>query len=92
MKPRFLIVTAMMALACCQTQPKRAVWAKVVSVSFPYNPKYRPGEVLIEFESLDGLMGKETLRASLNRCQIGDTVRATAQGITLKLDENACLR
>ena len=92
MRPRFLIVTAIMALTCCQPQPKRAVWAKVVSVSSPYDPKYRPGDVLVEFESNDGLMGGKTMQASLNRCQIGDTVRATAQGITLKLDEKACLR
>ena len=92
MKPRFLIVAAMLALTCCQPQPKRAVWAKVVSVSSPYNPKYRSGELLIEFESPNGLMGKETMQASLNRCQIGDFVRATVQGVTLKLDQNACLR
>ena len=91
MKQRFLIVVFMMALVCCQPQPKRMVWAKVVSVSSPYNPKYRSGEVLIEFES-DSLMGGKTMQTSLNRCQVGDTVRATAQGLTLKLDEKACLR
>lgn len=92
MKPRFLIVAATMALTCCQPQPKRTVWVKITSVSSPYNPKYQPGEVLVEFESNDGLVGGKTMQASLNRCQIGDTVRATAQGITLKLDEKACLR
>ena len=85
----WLILTSTL-LASCAPQPKREVTAKVVSISFPYSPRWRPGEVAIEFQTNDGLVGRKTMLASLNRCKVGDTVRAHAQGLTLNFDEKVC--
>jgi hypothetical protein len=84
------LFVAVMFLASCQRQPEREVSASVISIS-PRVSRWHANEALVIYQSADGLMGKKTIPVSAIRCKVGDTVRAHASGISLRMDEQACL-
>jgi len=80
------------AIGGCAEQPKRQVWAVVTDIRAHVSPKWNTDQWVVEARTTNGLSGtKEVLRAALT-CRVGDTVRATAQGSSLALDEHACER
>ena len=83
-----LVATAF--LAACSEQPNREVWAVVVSIAPHASPKWRPDEVVVTARSQDGAMGSKSLLTARLTCRVGDTVHASARGITLSLDDHAC--
>lgn len=89
---RWPLLAAAIALGSCSEQPKREVWALVVSIAPHPNPKWHPEEVVVSVRSDRGAVGTKTVLASRLSCRVGDTVRAVAQGIALTLDARACER
>jgi hypothetical protein len=89
---RLVMLAVLVVPASCSEQPKRQVWAVVVSIASHPNPKWHPEEVVVTARSPAGAFGTKTVRAKRLSCRVGDTVRATAQGIALTLDEGTCER
>ena len=91
-KIRLGLLATVIFLAACSEQPKHEVWAVVVDIRPHISPRWNTDEMVVEARSADGLRGtKAVLKAGLN-CRVGDTVRASAQGIALTLDDHACAR
>ena len=57
-----------------------------------HHPQWHPEEAVVTARSPAGAFGTKTVRAKRLSCRVGDTVRASAQGIALTLDEGACER
>lgn len=89
---RFILIMSAITLAACSEQPRREVWAVVVSIAPHVSPKWDADEVVVTARSQDGAFGaKSVLTARLN-CRVGDTVHASARGLALTLDGRACER
>ena len=87
-----IVLAAAIAITACSEQPKREVRAVVVDIRPHASPKWKNDELVVEARTEDGLLGtKEVMRAGLS-CRVGDTVRGTAQGVSLTLDDHACER
>jgi hypothetical protein len=91
-KLRPVLLASILLSPSCHEQPKRQVWALVVSITAHGNPKWHPEEVVVTARSPEGAAGTKTVLAERLSCRVGDTVRATAQGIALTLDAQACER
>lgn len=46
--------------------------------------------MVIQFQSSNGLIGKRMMLFSEIHCAVGDTVKATAQGVSLTMDDASC--
>ena len=90
MRSKFSPLIAVLALVSCHPQPQREVRAKVVNV-YPFKSRYRAGDIAIEFQTDDGVIGRKTMRTAMNHCKIGDTVLVHEQGVSRWLDRKACL-
>ncbi|MFA5970475.1 MAG: hypothetical protein WC816_14675 [Sphingomonas sp.] len=86
---RISLISATIALTTCSEQPERTTSATVVNIS-PTQSKWNADEVLITAKSPDGLIGVQHVLTARLKCHVGDKVRASARGITLKLDADAC--
>jgi hypothetical protein len=87
-----IVLAAAIAITACSEQPKREVWAVVIDIRPHASPKWKTDELVVEARTEEGLLGtKEVMRAGLS-CRVGDTIRATAQGVSLTLDDHACER
>ena len=92
LKKSAIVLMATIVLPACSAQPKRDVWAVVVDIRPHVSPKLNTDEWVVEGRTPDGLVAtKSVLRIDLN-CSVGDSVRATAQGISMTLDDHACQR
>lgn len=86
--PRLLLVM-MLALTACHPLPKHRVKARVVDI-YSRASRRRPDQLIIVFQTRGGLMEQRSMPMSDLRCAVGDTVDATAQGISLQVAETAC--
>ena len=79
-------------LSACAPQPARQSWAAVVSIAPAINPKWDSDRVIVTVRTQDGLVGTAAVPLARLACRVGDTVRVTAQGLSLTLDKGACVR
>lgn len=86
---RISLISAAIALTTCSEQPERATSAIVVNIA-PTQSEWSADEVLVTAKSAEGLVGVQHVLTARLKCHVGDKVRASARGITLKLDANAC--
>ncbi len=78
-------------LSACSKQPERQTSAVVVNIAPGFRPKWDTDKVQVTARSLDGLVGVKNVPLAQLKCRVGDTVRASAQGIALTLDDRACI-
>jgi hypothetical protein len=88
---RLSLLTVASALAACSDQPKREITATVVDIAPPVS-RWKFDEVLVTARSSNGLVGIKSVSMARLRCHIGDTVQASASGISLHLDDKACTK
>lgn len=79
-------------IAACSEQPARTVWAKVVSIAPPAQPKWHSDEVVVVVRTPDGTVGFANVPSARLACRVGDTVRATVRGIAMTLNAHLCER
>jgi hypothetical protein len=87
----FILLVTMSALAGCDEQPSRRTSAVVVDIAHGLRPKWDTDKVQIAARSRDGLMTEKSVPLAMLKCRVGDTVKATAQGLALTLDDRACV-
>ena len=87
----FALVAAAFVTACTE-QPEREVSAVVLSIAPQANPKWNPDKVVVTARSPDGAFGSKSILISRLNCKVGDTLQATARGVALTLNKNACER
>lgn len=80
------------ALAACSKQPVRQTSAVVVNIAPGLRPKWDTDKVQVTARSLDGLITVTNVPLAQLKCHVGDTVRASVQGIALTLEDGACIR
>ena len=86
------VLLAAPLVAACTEQPTREVSAVVVSVAPYANPKWDTDKVIVTARSLDGAFGSKSVFIARLNCKVGDTVQASARGVALSIDANACQR
>jgi len=87
----FILFLTMSALAGCHEQPSCQTSAVVVDIAHGLRPKWDTDEVQITAKSRGGLMTEKNVPITMLKCRVGDTVKATVQGIALTLDDRACI-
>lgn len=87
----FSLLLAATLLADCATQPARETSAVVVNIAPGLRPRWDTNKVQITARNLDGLIAVKNVPLAQLKCHVGDTVRASVQGITLTLDDRACI-
>ena len=80
-----------LALAACAEQPKREVWAMVTSIA-PIASRWNTDQLTVAVRSPDGAVGMVRVSAARLHCHVGDTVRASARGVSLTLADGFCER
>jgi hypothetical protein len=91
MRVSYLLI-CLSVLSACSEQPKRDEWAVVVSIT-PHPNRMRHGdELIVTARGQDELMGTKTVLTAGLTCRVGDTIRATSQGLALTLAKGACER
>ena len=83
---------AIAAASACSDQPKRDVDAVVTRIGHLSSARWHTDEVVITARTARGLIGTKTVIRSLLTCQVGDTIKAVQQGISLTLSDTACER
>ena len=78
-------------LAACSEQPARKMSATVVDIA-PRVSRWHADEVLVTVRGSNGMMGHKAVEITRLTCRLGDRVEATARGVSLKLDDDACER
>lgn len=86
----FSVLVVATVVSACTEQPVRKTSAVIVNIAPGFSPRWDTDKVQITAKSPDGLMAVEEVWAKRLRCHIGDTVAASAQGLTLTLDARAC--
>lgn len=84
------LLTATTMLVGCDKQPAHETSAIVVNIAPGLSPRWQADKVLVTARSLNGLIGGKIIPLRHLNCHVGDVVQASAQGITLTLDERAC--
>lgn len=79
-------------MAGCTEQPVRQTSAVVVNLAPGLRPKWDTDKVQVTARSLDGLVTVKDVPLAQLKCGVGDTVPASVQGISLTLDDRACIR
>jgi len=87
----FVLLVPVMVSAGCAEQPSRQTAAVVVDISHGLEPRWDADKVQITARSSDGLVTEKSIPLAMLKCRVGDTVKATAQGVTLTLDDRACI-
>ncbi len=86
----FLVVATF--LAACSEQPVRQTSAVVVNIAPGLSPRWDANNVQVTARNLDGLVAVKNVPLAKLKCRVGDTVSASVQGITLTLNDEACIR
>jgi len=81
---------ALHMLACAQL-PERTVDAKVVSIVSSQS-RLNNDRFVVTAQDETGLSGKKSVKKLELDCRVGDAVKATVRGISLTLDNSACVR
>lgn len=89
---RLLLIVGVMALPSCTPQPQHDVSAVVVSMAPRANPRWNANKMVVTIRSPDGAVGSKSILIERLNCRVGDTVRATARGIALALNDGECER
>ena len=79
-------------LAACSKQPVRHTSAVVIDIAPALSPRWDTDKVQVTARSLDGLIAVTNVSLAQLRCHVGDTVRASVQGMALTLEDGACIR
>jgi hypothetical protein len=87
----FGLMVILLSLTGCSKQPERETFAVVVSIT-PRVSRWHTNEILVIARSPNGEIGAKSVLKSRLACRVGDTVRASARGIALTLNEQACVR
>lgn len=80
------------AMPACSDQPSRRTSAVIVNIAPGSHAKYEADKALVTARNPQGLVTSRNVPMSELDCRVGDTVGATAQGLTLTLDPGACRR
>lgn len=86
-----IFLATMSGLAGYDEQPSRPTSAVVVDIAHGPQPGWDTDKVQITARNSDGLMTEKSVQLALLKCRVGDTVKATAQGVALTLDDRACI-
>ena len=92
MKSTHALCLAGSLLAGCQqrpSQPPQHVNARIIAIT-PRVSRWESDQMVIQFQSSNGLIGKRMMLFSEIHCGVGDTVKATAQGVSLTMDDASC--
>ena len=84
-------LVAATVLVGCTEQPVHQTSAVVVNIATGLRPKWDTDKVQVTARSLDGLVTVKDVPLAQLKYHVGDTVRASVQGITLTLDGRACI-
>jgi hypothetical protein len=85
------VVAAATLLVACTRQPVRETSAVVVNIAAGLRPRWDTDHVQVTARSSNGLLAVKDVPLAQLKCHVGDTVRASVQGITLTLDDRACI-
>ena len=86
-----LCLAGSLLVGCQQqpVQPKQHVTARIIAIT-PRVSRWESDQMIIQFQSANGLTGKRVMPATEIHCALGDTVKATAQGVSLTMDDASC--
>lgn len=87
---RPLLLASVLAIAACGNQPERTTSAVVVNLTAPEGRF--TNRVIVTVRSSDGSSGFKGVPLALLTCRVGDTVKVHERGVSLVLDEDACIR
>lgn len=90
LKLRACLAFAVLGMTACTQQPKRETSVVVVSIAPGPSGRWDTDKVVVIAKSRDGVVGTKWVLKRELRCRVGDTVRASVQGIALTLDDRAC--
>ncbi len=79
-------------VAACEKQPSSRTSAVVANIAPGLRPRWDADKVQVTVRSAGGLVAVENGPLALLTRHVGDTVPASAQGLTLTLNERACVR
>ena len=85
------LVLATILPAACSKLPVRQTTAVVVNIAPGRNGRWDTDKVQVTARSLDGLIAVKNVRLAELNCHVGDRVRASVQGISMMLDDWACI-
>ena len=80
-----------MHMSACTQLPERTVDAKVVSI-VSLQSRLNNDRFVVTAQDETGLSGKKSVKKLELDCRVGDVVKATVRGISLTLDDSACVR
>jgi len=78
-------------MSACGQLPERTVDAKVVSI-VSSKSRFNNDRFVVTAQDETGLSGKKSVKKLELDCWVGDVVKATVRGISLTLDNSACVR
>ncbi len=86
-----LTAAASMAIGCGPAQPAQPTVATVTWVGAePSGRRTYAPRVTIVARTADGRTGRMSVPAHKLRCKVGDRIRATRQGVSVRLDPASC--